>query len=111
MNSKPDIPHSRPHVDAGEIAAVVRALQAGHLSQGEEVARLERDLSAMFGADGRTEVVAVSSGTAALYLALVALGVQKGKKVIIGKYKAKKRYHVKKGHRQPFTQVEIIKIE
>ncbi len=35
----------------------------------------------------------------------------KGKKVIIGKYKAKKRYHVKKGHRQPFTQVEIIKIE
>jgi len=35
----------------------------------------------------------------------------KGKKVIIGKYKAKKRYHVKKGHRQFFTQVEITKIE
>ena len=34
----------------------------------------------------------------------------KAKKVIIFKYKAKKRYKVKKGHRQPFTQVEILKI-
>lgn len=31
----------------------------------------------------------------------------KDKKIIIFKYKAKKRYKVKKGHRQPFTQVEI----
>ena len=35
----------------------------------------------------------------------------KSKKVIIFKYKAKKRYKVKKGHRQPFTEVEILKIE
>jgi len=35
----------------------------------------------------------------------------KAKKVIIFKYKAKKRYKVKKGHRQPFTEVEITKIE
>ena len=34
----------------------------------------------------------------------------KAKKVIIFKYKAKKRYKVKKGHRQPFSQVEIVKI-
>lgn len=32
-------------------------------------------------------------------------------KVIIFKYKAKKRYHLKKGHRQPFTEVEITRIE
>jgi large subunit ribosomal protein L21 len=31
-------------------------------------------------------------------------------KVIIFKYKAKKRYHVKRGHRQPFSLVEIEKI-
>jgi len=31
----------------------------------------------------------------------------KAKKVIIFKYKAKKRYHLKKGHRQQFTEVEI----
>lgn len=35
----------------------------------------------------------------------------KYKKVIIFKYKASKRYKVKKGHRQSFTEVEITKIE
>jgi len=34
----------------------------------------------------------------------------RAKKVTILKYKAKKRYQVKKGHRQPFTEVEILKI-
>ena len=34
----------------------------------------------------------------------------KAKKVIIFKYKSKKRYKVKKGHRQPFTELEILKI-
>ncbi|XOB40931.1 MAG: 50S ribosomal protein L21 [Candidatus Nealsonbacteria bacterium] len=32
----------------------------------------------------------------------------KNKKVIIFKYRASKRYKVKKGHRQPFTEVEIL---
>lgn len=35
----------------------------------------------------------------------------KAKKVVILKYKPKKRYKVKKGHRQPYTQIEILKIE
>ena len=35
----------------------------------------------------------------------------KGKKVIVFKYKPKTRYKVKKGHRQPFTEVEITKVE
>lgn len=35
----------------------------------------------------------------------------KGKKVIIFKYKPKKRYKVKKGHRQPYTEVEILEID
>ena len=34
----------------------------------------------------------------------------KGKKAIIFKYKAKKRYKVKKGHRQPYTEVKVTKI-
>ncbi len=34
----------------------------------------------------------------------------KSKKVVSFKYKAKKRYRTKKGHRQPFTEVEITKI-
>lgn len=35
----------------------------------------------------------------------------KAKKVIAFKYKAKKRYKTKKGHRQPFTEVEITEIQ
>ena len=35
----------------------------------------------------------------------------KAKKIIILKYKPKTRYKKKTGHRQPFTQVEILKID
>ncbi|MBL7053071.1 MAG: 50S ribosomal protein L21 [Candidatus Portnoybacteria bacterium] len=35
----------------------------------------------------------------------------KAKKIIVFKYKPKKRYQKKKGHRQPYTEVEILKIE
>ena len=35
----------------------------------------------------------------------------KAKKVIIFKYKPKKRYKKKVGHRQPFTEIEITKIQ
>jgi len=36
---------------------------------------------------------------------------KKGKKIMILRYKPKTRYRKKKGHRQPFTEVEITKIE
>lgn len=35
----------------------------------------------------------------------------KGKKIIVFKYKAKKNYRRKQGHRQPFTKVEITAIK
>ncbi|MBP1156580.1 MULTISPECIES: 50S ribosomal protein L21 [unclassified Paenibacillus] len=35
----------------------------------------------------------------------------KGEKVIVYKYKAKKNYRRKQGHRQPYTKVVIEKIE
>lgn len=34
----------------------------------------------------------------------------KNKKLIVYKYKPKKGYHKKKGHRQPFTELKIDKI-
>ncbi len=34
----------------------------------------------------------------------------KGEKIIVYKYKPKKRYHKKQGHRQLFTEVEILSI-
>ncbi len=38
------------------------------------------------------------------------LGNGKAKKVVIYKYKSKKGFHKKKGHRQPFTKLVINKI-
>ncbi|MBC8079173.1 MAG: 50S ribosomal protein L21 [Gorillibacterium sp.] len=35
----------------------------------------------------------------------------KAKKIVIFKYKAKKNYRRKQGHRQPFTQIVIDKIQ
>jgi len=35
----------------------------------------------------------------------------KGEKKMVFRYKSKTRQHKKKGHRQPFTKVQIIKIE
>ncbi len=40
----------------------------------------------------------------------IVLDQNRTKKVIIFKYKPKKRYKVKKGHRQAFTEVEIKEI-
>ncbi len=37
-------------------------------------------------------------------------GSGKGKKIIVFKFKAKKNYRRKNGHRQPFTKVEIVSI-
>ncbi len=36
---------------------------------------------------------------------------KKGDKVIVYKFKKRKRYHRKKGHRQEITEIKIIKIE
>ena len=38
------------------------------------------------------------------------LGQGKDKKIIVYKYKPKKGYHKKQGHRQPYTKVQIEKI-
>lgn len=38
------------------------------------------------------------------------IGDGKAKKVIVYKYKAKKGFHKKNGHRQPFTKLKIEKI-
>jgi len=35
----------------------------------------------------------------------------KGKKIIVFKFKSKKGYRKKQGHRQPYTQVKVEKIE
>ena len=38
------------------------------------------------------------------------IGDGKGKKIVVYKFKSKKNYHRKKGHRQPFTRLKIDSI-
>ena len=68
-----------PAVDEAEIRAVADALESGWLTTGPRAAELEERAAAYLRAK---HVVAVSSGTAALHLALVALGVGSGDEVI-----------------------------
>ncbi|MBN1981400.1 MAG: DegT/DnrJ/EryC1/StrS family aminotransferase [Chitinivibrionales bacterium] len=77
------IPHSKPWLNGKERNALLRVLASGHLCQGENVAILEREIAAY---SGHRYGVAVSSGTAALYLALLSLKVGSGDAVIIPSY-------------------------
>lgn len=74
------IPHSRPTLDEAEFLSVTAVLKSGQVAQGEEVLRFEDALTASIGVAG---AVAVSSGTAALHLALLALNVGEGDEVAI----------------------------
>ena len=75
----PPIPLTRPWLGDEEREAVLRPLAAGWLMQGAEVAAFEAELAAFVGA---RHACVVSSGTAALELALAAVGVHPGDEVI-----------------------------
>jgi perosamine synthetase len=75
------IPAARPLIGEEEVSAVSRVLRSGELAQGPEVAAFEEEFAARF-APGRA-AVAVSSGTAALHLGLLASGVGPGDEVIV----------------------------
>jgi len=77
------IPHSRPRVTAADARAVARVVRSGRLVQGDEVAAFEAEVGAFLGAPPG---VAVSSGTAALHLALIGLGIGPGHEVILPSY-------------------------
>ena len=72
---------SPPHVGDDEILAVTEALRSGWVAPlGPEVDGFEQDVAAF---SGTTHAVALSSGTAALHLGLLALGVGPGDRVIV----------------------------
>jgi dTDP-4-amino-4,6-dideoxygalactose transaminase len=68
-----------PAVGEEEIDAVAETLRSGWLTTGPRAAELERRFAELCGAP---HVLAVSSGTAALHLSLLALGVGPGDEVI-----------------------------
>ncbi len=73
-------PLARPTFDDREVEAVRRVLASGWVVQGPEVAAFEKTIAAMHGAK---HCVAVSSGTAALHLCYLALGLGPGDAVFI----------------------------
>ena len=74
------IPLTRPIFGSEESEAVARVLADGLAPGQPEVVALERDLADAFRAE---QAVAVSSGTAALHLALVAAGIRPGDEVVV----------------------------
>ncbi len=74
------IPHSRPSLTDADSKALSSVLESGQIAQGPVVSEFEKRFAEYI---GRKEAAATSSGTAALHLALLALGAGEKDKVII----------------------------
>lgn len=71
---------SRPYIPEVAYKRVIEVLKSGDLVQGKYVEQFEKDLKDYLSIE---YAVLVSSGTAALHLSLVALGIKEGDEVII----------------------------
>jgi len=83
VEQKVTIPHSRPSLDDDEIRALQNVLASGQLAQGPQVQDFEEELGSFH---GLLPGVATSSGTTALHLALLSLGVGQGDEVLLPSY-------------------------
>ncbi len=77
------VPHSRPVIGPEDERAVLRVLRGGQLGGGAEVGAFESALE-RFAGGGRA--TAVHTGSAALHLALLGLGVRPGDRVLLPTY-------------------------
>ena len=75
-----EIPIAKPRINWREQLAVMRVLRSGSLAQGPEVKLFEEEFSKIV---GDRECVAVNSGTSALHVSLLALGIGSGDEVIL----------------------------
>lgn len=83
MEQKVTIPHSRPSLDNEEISLLQNVIASGQLAQGHQVRAFEEELGTFH---GLPPGVASSSGTTALHLALLSLGVGQGDEVLLPSY-------------------------
>jgi len=79
-HAAPPLPYARHLVDEADIAAVTAVLRSDWLTQGKTVAEFEAALARQVGTQ---EAVAVSSGSAALDLVGLALGLEAGEAAIV----------------------------
>lgn len=80
MNTTRNIPYARHSIDDADVAAVAEVLRGDWLTQGPAVGVFEAALCRRFGAHA---AAAVNSGTAALHLGMLALGVGPGDLVLV----------------------------
>ncbi|MGA8015567.1 MAG: DegT/DnrJ/EryC1/StrS family aminotransferase [Candidatus Dormiibacterota bacterium] len=73
------LPYGRHQLEESDVAAVVACLRSGTLTGGADVERFERGLAQRCGVE---HAVALSNGTAALDLAVAALGIGPGDEVV-----------------------------
>ena len=74
------IPFHKPEIGEAEIESVLETLRSGWLTTGPKVKRFEADFAHYVGC---SHAVALNSGTAALHLALDAVGIKEGDEVIV----------------------------
>lgn len=77
------IPLARPDLGDEELACLAEVLRSGRLTQGPKVEELEAELRRACAVE---HAVAVSSGTAALHLAVLALDLRPGDEVLVPAY-------------------------
>jgi perosamine synthetase len=77
------IPHSRPTLGAEESRAVSEVIESGYIADGEIVAKFERAFAKFSGVD---YAMSTNSGTSALHLTLLAMGLGPGDELIIPSY-------------------------
>ena len=74
------IPLAKPQISWRERSAVIKVLKSSSLAQGPEVMAFEKEFSKIV---GDRDCVAVNSGTSALHLSLIALGITENDEVIV----------------------------
>jgi len=74
------IPAAKPEIGEDEIDAVVRVMRTGGVVQGPEVADFEQEFGKLV---QDRACVAVNSGTSALHLSMLALGIGRGDEVVL----------------------------
>jgi len=99
------LPYHQPLIDADDEGAVVETLRSGWLTTGPRTKGFEKDLAAYAGA---AYCVGVNSCTAALHLALEAVGVGSGDEVITSPitFASTANVIVHRGARPVFVDVE-----
>jgi perosamine synthetase len=87
------VPHNRPSYDSQEINATRATIKSRYIAQGQKVLELEDSIAKNI---NKKYGVAVSSGTAALTVALKVLGISAGDEVLIPTYTCAALWHAVK---------------